>query len=104
MKTEQYFRDWEKIIDGVDKTQYPMEFVNSVTFNVAPGSNTDYSTRINIQELREMGYDENSLKDIIAETLDEFPEEEGVMEFNLDIAGIAKIAEAETEKYLKETM
>jgi len=101
---DKYIADWEDIIKNVEKTDYPMEFVNSVTFTCDPESNSEFNQSVDIKALREMGYDDFLLKEILTETLQEFPDEEGYMEFKLDIAEIAKSAQMMTETYLRGVM
>jgi len=95
--------DWDKILDDVEKTQYPIEFVNSVTISYASDSiNSGKFQQIDFKSLRGIGYNESMLSEILDETLESFPDDDGIMEFKLDIKNIAIAAQLETESYLME--
>jgi len=96
---DKYIADWEEIIANVDKTDYPLEFVNSVTFTAE--SDSEFIRQVDVKALRDLGYDEFLLHEILAETAIEFPGEAGFMEFKLDVGEIAKAAQMETETYLR---
>lgn len=95
--TEEYLKEWEDIINTVDKTSFPLCFVSSVSFE----SELDLPRTIDIQELRDKGYDDVSIIEIITETILEKPLDNEELEFNLDIPSIAKKAQKETNRILK---
>jgi len=99
--TEEFIKKWEDIIDAVDKTSFPIRFVKSVSFESREDSKFEFKKTVEVEYLRDKGYDDDSIQEIITDTLLDFPDNKGEMEFELDIQGIAITAQTETDKILK---
>jgi len=99
--TTEYLKQWEDIIDAVDKTSFPIRFVRSVSFEASSDSRFEFSKKIDIQFLRDEGFDDDSIQEIITDTLLDFPDNNGEMEFELDIEEVAHIAGEITNRYLQ---
>jgi len=95
------YSEWEDIIDTIDKTNFPIRFVKRVSFESTPESKYSFKKSIDIQHLRDEGYDDESIQEIISDTLINFPDKEGEMEFDLDIPKIAFESQLQTELILK---
>ena len=98
---EEFIKKWEDIIDAVDKTSFPIRFVRSVSFEASSNSKFEFKKTIEIEMLRKEGYDDDSIQEIITDALLEFPDNEGEMEFELDIEEVAHIAGEITSRYLQ---
>ena len=99
--TKEFIKEWEDIIDAVDKTSFPIRFVRSVSFEASAESTIKFNKKIDIQFLRDEGFDDDSIQEIITDTLLDFPDNKGEMEFDLDIEEVAHIAGEITNRYLQ---
>jgi hypothetical protein len=99
--TEEYLNKWRDIIDAVDKINIPINFVNSISFNIDPGAKSSLKETIDIQFLRDEGFDNHSIQGIISNKLLNLPNLVEEMEFELDIIGIAIKAQSITDTLLK---
>ena len=94
---------WETIINSVDKTDIPICFVSRVIFS---SDHYDIETEItdneiDIGQLRQIGYDDHDIQEIINQVLSELQHLEGTMDFRLDIAEVAKTVKPITNEYLQ---
>ena len=101
LSTTEYLKQWEDIIDAVDKTSFPIRFVKSVSFESSSDSTFEFKKTIEIEMLRDEGFDDDSIQEIITDTLSDFPDNKGEMEFELDIEEVAHIAGEITNRYLQ---
>jgi len=99
--TKEFIKEWEDIIDAVDKTSFPIRFVRSVSFEASSDSTFEFKKTIEIEMLRNEGFDDDSIQEIITDSLLEFPDNKGEMEFELDILEVAHIAGEITNQYLQ---
>lgn len=92
------FEKWEHIIDDVEKTNIPVEFIKKLILKL----NGRKQKTINIQTLLKQGFDTEEIEDAVARKLEEYDEDMIGIEFILDIEGIANIVQPETDSLLKD--
>lgn len=91
------FEKWEHIVHDVEKTKIPVEFIKKLVLKL----NGRRQRTINIQTLMRQGFDNEEIEEAITRTLQEYDDEMTGIEFILDIEGIAKVVQPETDKMLK---
>lgn len=91
------FEKWEHIVNDVDKTKIPVEFIKKLVLKLK-----DRKQRtINIKSLIRQGFDSDEIEEAVTRKLQEFDDDMIGIEFVLDIEGIAKTVQPETDKMLK---
>lgn len=91
------FEKWEHIVNGVEKTKIPVEFIDKLVLKLQGRK----QRTINIKSLIKQGFDQYEIEETVSRKLEEFDEEMVAIEFILDIEGIAKAVQPETDKMLK---
>lgn len=91
------FAKWEHIVNDVEKTKIPVEFIKKLILKL---KNKRQRT-INISALIRQGFDSSEIEEAVSRKLEEYDEEMVGIEFVLDIEGIAKVVQPETDKMLK---
>jgi len=91
------FEKWEHIIEDVDKTKIPVEFIKKVILRLRGRK----QRTLNIESMLNQGFDSEDVEDIIARKLEEYDQEMVGIEFLLDIEGIAEAVQPETDKILR---
>lgn len=91
------FAKWEHIVNDVEKTKIPVEFIKKLVLKL---KNKRQRT-INISSLIRQGFDTEEIEEAVTRRLQEYDEEMLGIEFILDIEGIAKVVQPETDKMLK---
>lgn len=91
------FTKWEHIVNDVEKTKIPVEFIKKLVLKL---KNKRQRT-INISLLIKQGFDTEEIEEAVTRKLQEFDEDMIGIEFILDIEGIAKVVQPETDKMLK---
>ncbi|RLC08517.1 MAG: hypothetical protein DRI24_23255 [Deltaproteobacteria bacterium] len=103
--TEEYLEQWETLINSVDKTDIPIRFVNRIIFDSSDydiGTQTDIATnQLDIAQMRANGYPDDVIQEIINEIMKEIQDLSGTMDFLLNVPEVARVAQEETDKYLK---
>lgn len=95
--TPEFFKKWEHIIDSVDKTNFPIEFVKKIVIKLSGRK----QRTINVQSLFKQGLESDEIEAAIVRKLDEFGQEVVGMEFILDVEGIADTVQPEVDYLLK---
>lgn len=91
------FEKWEHIVNDVEKTKIPVEFIKKLVLKL----NGRRQRTINIESLIKQGFDNQEIEDAVSRKLEEWDQEMVGIEFILDIEGIAKVVQPETDKMLK---
>ena len=91
------FEKWEHIIEDVDKTKIPVEFIKKLILKLRGRK----QRTLNIESMLKQGFDSEDVEDIIARKLEEDDQEMVGIEFMLDIVGIAEAVQPETDKILR---
>jgi len=95
--TPELLAKWEHIIDGVEKTKIPVEFIEKLILKL----DGRRQKTINIKKLFSQGLESDEIEMAIVRKLDEHDEEMVGIEFVLDIEGIADIVQPEIDDLLK---
>jgi hypothetical protein len=91
------FQKWEHIVDGVEKTKIPVEFIKKLIIKL-----TERRQRtINIKSLFKQGLEPDDIEMVIMRKLEEYDDDMIGIEFVLDIEGIAEIVQPEIDDLLK---
>lgn len=101
LNEQDHLDHWEALISTVDKTDIPIQFVRliNIVFH-APVKDEDEQD-INIQELRNDGWDEDGLDLIVAEVLKEHDKNIKSIHFYLDVEHVADVVQQHTKIFLK---
>lgn len=91
------FQKWEHIVDGVEKTKIPVEFIKKLVVKLEGRRRKT----INIQSLIKQGLNPEEVETTVMRTLEEYDDEMTGIEFILDIEGIAETVQPTTDEILK---
>ena len=91
------FERWEHIVNGVEKTKIPVEFIKKLVLKL----NGRRQRTINISTLVRQGLDSDQIEETVTRRLQELDDDMIGIEFILDIEGIAKTVQPETDRMLK---
>lgn len=91
------FQKWEHIVDEVDKTKIPVEFIKKLVLKL----DGRRQRTINIKSLFKQGLDSDEIELAVVRKLEEYDHEMIGIEFVLDIEGIADIVQPTTDELLK---
>jgi hypothetical protein len=95
--TNDFLKNWESIVDQVDKQHVPIDCVKKVVFRTRERR----QRTINLKRLREQGFDEDVIEQMVNTFIRSNEEDIVSMEFVLDIETVAGILQPETDKLLK---
>lgn len=90
------FEKWEHIVNDVDKTKIPVEFIKKLILKL----NGRRQRTINIAALIKQGFDNDEIEEAVTRKLQEYDDEMIGIEFILDIEGIADTVQPETDRLL----
>lgn len=94
----QYLRQWEELIDAVDKTNIPVSFINRVILNF---TDRDLESKtIDVRAFRKQGFSNDEIEDIISQIILDSGSKVYAMEFFVDVENVAIEVQKETEKLL----
>ncbi len=88
--------DWEKLINAVDKSDIPIEFVNCIDIELFEPIEGDTSLSIDVKKLREEGYEYAEIDDITKTIIDSIEDNIKTMNFFLDIDLVATTIQTQT--------
>jgi hypothetical protein len=91
------FEKWEHIVEDVDKTKIPVEFIHKLVLKLKRRR----QRTINIRSMIRQGFTNEDIEEIVSRKLEEFDDEMSGIEFILDIEGIANAVQPETDKMLR---
>lgn len=91
------FQKWEHIVDGVEKTKIPVEFIKKLIIKLTGRR----QRTINIKSLFNQGLECDEIEMVIMRKLEEYDDDMIGIEFVLDIEGIAEIVQPEIDDLLK---
>lgn len=91
------FQKWEHIVDEVEKTKIPIEFVKKMVVKLTGRR----QRTINIKSLIKQGLDTDEVEVAVMRKLEEYDDEMIGIEFVLDIEGIAETVQPATDEILK---
>lgn len=91
------FAKWEHIVDSVEKTKIPVEFIKKLVIKLTGRR----QRTINIKSLFNQGLESDEIEMAILRKLEEYDDDMIGIEFILDIEGIAEIVQPEIDDLLK---
>lgn len=92
-----FLKQWEYIVDQVDKDHVPIECVRKIVFK----THNRRQKTINLRSLRSQGLDEENVDLVVTRFIEENEDSIASMEFFLDVEAIADMLQPETDKLLK---
>ena len=91
------FEKWEHIVDDVEKTKIPVEFIKKLVIKL----NGRKQRSINIKSMIQQGFANEEIEEVVTRKLEELDDEMIGIEFILDIENIADTVQPETDRILK---
>jgi hypothetical protein len=91
------FEKWEHIIQDVEKSKIPVEFIKKLIVKLQGRR----QRTINVKLLLQQGMEPDEIEEAISIKLEEYDQEMISIEFVLDIENIADIVQPETDNLLK---
>ena len=94
--SDEFLSKWEGLIGDVDKTEIPLECLKKVILKLEGRR----QRTINLHSLRKQGLDVDELELFLTRTLGDLGEQVVDLEFVVDAAAVAAIAQPATDKIL----
>jgi Asp-tRNA(Asn)/Glu-tRNA(Gln) amidotransferase B subunit len=92
-----FMKQWEQIINDVDKDHCPISCVKKVVFKTIDRK----QKTINLRVLRKNGFDDDSIENAVGQFISENETNIATMELVLDVEAVAELIQPETDKLLK---
>lgn len=92
----EFIEKWEKLLEGVDKHQVPVEFIKKLVLKLRGKR----QQTINIERFLKQGLDPEDIEDAISNKLIELDDEVVGIEFILNVQIIADTVQPETDRLL----
>lgn len=92
-----FLKQWEQIVNDVDKDHCPISCVKKVVFKTV----SRRQKTINLRSLRKQGFDNDSLEQAVSQYIEENEESIASMDLILDVEAVAELVQPETDKLLK---
>jgi hypothetical protein len=93
----EFIRQWEHIIDDVDKQKIPVEFISKLIIKLQGKR----QQTINIKRLLKQGLDPDQVEEAVSRKLAEYDDFITSVEFVLNIESIAETVQPETDRLLR---
>jgi hypothetical protein len=94
--TDTFLDQWENIIDGVNKTDVPLECIKKVVVKLAGGR----QKTINVHTLLKQGLELEEIETMLTRFFTERDKEIRDVDFVVDISAVANLVQPETDKLL----
>jgi len=92
----EFIKQWEHIIDDVDKQKIPVEFIKKLVIKLEGKR----QQTINIKKFLDQGLEPEQIEEAVSKKLAELDDEIVSVEFVLNIESIAETVQPETDKLL----
>lgn len=92
-----FIKQWEHIIDDVDKQKIPVEFIKKLIIKM---KNKRQQT-VNIKRFLDQGLAPDQIEEAVSRKLSEYDDDIVSVEFVLNIESIAETVQPETDKLLR---
>lgn len=93
----EFIRQWEHIIDDVDKQKIPIEFIKKLVIKMQGKR----QQTINIKKFLDQGLEPEQVEEAVSRKLQEYDDMIQSVEFVLNIESIAETVQPETNRLLK---
>ena len=94
--TPEYMRKWEHILEDVEKSRVPVQFIKKIIVKLTGKK----QHTINVQTLMKQGLDPDEIEEVISRKLHELDPLITSFEFVLNVESIAETVQPETDKLL----
>lgn len=94
--TPEYIRKWEHIIEDVEKSKIPVQFIRKIVVKLTGKK----QHTINIQSLLKQSLDPEEIEEVVARKLNELDPLITSVDFIFDVETIADVVQPETDKLL----
>jgi len=96
-----FLKQWEHIINTVDKTEVPTHLIEKLVIRLLPSDHKLANEQtIDVGKLKAQGFAHEDIEHVIDETLYELNDYIDAVDFFLDIEAVAKEVQPETDKLL----
>ncbi len=93
----EFIQKWERLLDGVDKQQVPVEFIKKLILKLEGKR----QKTINIERFLSQGLEPEEIEDAISRQLIKLDDEVVGIEFILNLQSIAETVQPETDQLLR---
>ena len=93
----EFIQKWERLLDGVDKQQVPVEFIKKLVLKLEGKR----QKTINIERFLSQGLEPEEIEDAISRQLIKLDDEVVAIEFILNLQSIAETVQPETDQLLR---
>jgi hypothetical protein len=93
----EFLKQWEHIIDDVDKQKIPVEFIKKLIIKLQGKR----QQTINIKKFLSQGLEPHQVEEAVSRKLQEYDDMILSVEFVLDVESIADIVQPETDRLLR---
>ena len=100
--SDEFIQQWEHIISEVTKTEVPLECIKKVVIKLDGSQDGRRQRTLNLASLRRQGLDLEELEMVLTRTLIDLGDTVRDIDFVVDVSEVAKLAQPETEKLLKD--
>lgn len=94
--SEEFLAKWEDLVDGVEKTDVPVECIKRLVIKLKDGKRR----YLNISTLRKKGYDPIELEEVLNDKLAEYDGMIENVDFFVDVEAVAEQVQRETDSIL----
>jgi hypothetical protein len=94
--SEEFLAKWEDLVDGVEKTDVPVECIKRLVIKLKDGKRR----YLNIATLRKKGYDPLELEAVLNDKLAEYDGMIENIDFFVDVEAVAEQVQRETDSIL----
>ena len=94
--SEEFLSRWEDLVDGVDKTDVPIDCIKRVVIKLKDGRRR----YLNMSTLRKKGLDPIELEGGLNQKLEEYDKQIQNVDFFVDVDQVADLIQPETDKML----
>ena len=96
--SDEFIKQWDHIISGVDKTEVPLECINKIVIRLQCGR----QKTINLARLKRDGFDLEEIESVLTRNLVELGDLVRDIDFLVDVNAVARLVQPETDKLLKD--
>lgn len=96
--SDEFLRQWEHIVNEVNKTEIPLECIKKVVIKLHGGK----QKTVNLGVLKKQGLSMDEIEVVLTRTLTELGNKVRDMEFVIDVSIVAELVQPETDKLLKQ--
>mgnify|MGYP000583543870 FL=1 len=94
--SEEFLSRWEDLVEGVDKTDVPIDCIKRVVIKLKDGRRR----YLNMSTLRKKGLDPIELEGVLNQKLEEYDKQIQNVDFFVDVDQVADLIQPETDKML----